>query len=320
MGLYNYNFNCASLFCSKSPCVSICFLKFSWLCNRVHHASSLFGDPAAAKTCNWVQNETHQKLEPIQEPDYPDFKLSDLGGILKLYEIVKSEKWFHHANSQTPPCRVPRRIWQHSPLDFEYLWTPPPTTSCLGREKVAKFRDLSQWNKWNKSMALCVRHVGTMSHGSPSESNQIAGTQPQRVNWSRCFFASPPRLRGECTMYQPRDFTSMVVQSRAHLDFTVVKWVKSKCSATTIECIFWWARKFKTDTVTWKNLKDIKASNMKLRDKSSLTNMMSWDDKIVLERIGQTTRLVYKSGNWVWTYLRGDEHWSPFSWYVAGTY
>ena len=67
------------------------------------------------------KNETHQKLEPIQEPDYPDFKLSDLGGILKLYEIVKSEKWFHHANSQTPPCRVPRRIWQHSPLDFEYL-------------------------------------------------------------------------------------------------------------------------------------------------------------------------------------------------------
>ena len=80
MGLYNHNFNCASLFLLKKSSVSICFLKFSWLCNRVHHASSLFGDPAAAKTCNWVQNETHQKLEPIQEPDYPDFRLSDLGG------------------------------------------------------------------------------------------------------------------------------------------------------------------------------------------------------------------------------------------------
>ena len=54
----------------------------------------------------------------------------------------------------------------------------------------------------------------------------------------------------------------------------------------------------------------------KLREKSSLTNVIrescSWDDKIVLEkRIGQTTRLVYKSGNWVWTYLRGDEHFRP---------
>ncbi len=76
---------------------------------------------------------------------------------------VKSEKKNHHTNSQTPACRAPRRIWQHSLLDFEYLWTPRPTTSCLGREKVAKFRgevfrsetDETAWHSVCTMWALC---------------------------------------------------------------------------------------------------------------------------------------------------------------------
>ena len=162
---------------------------------------------------------------------------------MKWWKWNLKKKKKHHTNSQTPARRAPRRIWQHSLLDFEYLWTPRPTTSCLGREKVAKFRgevfrsetDETAWHSVCTMWALCRTDL------PQSRTKSLAHDLNESTDPDVFFrIPAPPELQGECTsMYQPRDFTSMVVQSRAHLDFTVVKWEKSKCSATTIECISW---------------------------------------------------------------------------------